>query len=1097
MTLALKQWSTKGIPIILLAFVFLSASGLCYAQNITATLFGTVTDRSAALIPNASVVVTNIGTGLKKATTTDSSGGYRIELLPVGEYSLEVAAPGFDKMVQVGISLGASQTVKIDATLTPGTVTENVEVTAAAVMINTGNAEVGTTVENVKVAELPVVDRNTYALLDIVPGVRTNSSGMGGTVDNGVGFPRQQLQVNGGINQGDGGSINYLLDGGQNTSLLFGSGNSVPNPDAIQEFRVQAVNYSADSSRFGFGVVNIITKTGSNKFHGSGSDFWRNDELNAKSWQQLARNGPFHKQQYGGTVGGPVFRNRTFFFGSYAGLHLIQTSFIAGSGVPSLLERNADGSGYNFSASSKIPKNPFNVVGGVAQPFSCNGVANTICANDSHLDPVALKFLSGYVPAPNYGALWQGQIVLPSHSNEVLAKIDHELTASNHLALSYFYSSGVVNVNSGNSALPYSLTAYNYGQHNVNLTDTWALNSKTVNQVWITYNRQLGARTATPGKSLADFGSTWNQVGPSSLPAISVTGYFNLAQQVSGPKGGSNFYSIRDLVSRQEGKHGLRFGAELDLSKDMQYSNLTNYGVFSFNASMTGNGFADFLLGIPNTVTQQVPVTAATNEFVISGFAQDDYPVNPRLTLNAGLRWDMEPPPTDPADRQDTFVLGRQSTVRPSSTAGLLYPGDSGVPRGIASKSYLHFSPRVGFAYDVFGDGKTALRGGFGVFWSGPSGTGWNQSSNSQPFILALSFPNAASISGATLSDPYRNYPGGNPITLPHNLIATGSNIKAVSLDYRYPYIYQANVGISRQLTNTLAATITYIGTMAHRLPLMIDPNYPASTSTATAVGTNVLSRRPQPLLGQIQQWYSATNANYHGLQVVAEKRMGRGLSLTSAYVWSKCLEGAHVESTAGVPEQQNPKHLRAEYAPADSDMRHVVTAGIVWQIDYLHSKNRLLRNVVNGWQLSPIAKFRSGTPITLSNVIDANLDGNIYDRPRQIGNPQMDHKYRTPLNWFNTAAFAQNLAITGNPVDGTARRNNILGPGSELLNLNLSRSFRIYEGMKLQLRGDASNALNHVNLGNPQTSIGTTTFGQIFSASQMRQVQLGAKLTF
>lgn len=1095
MTLTLKRWSLKGIPLILLAFVYLFASGLCDAQNITATIFGTVADQSAALIPDASVVATNIGTGLKKTTTTDSSGGYRIELLPVGEYSVEVTAPGFNKVVQSGITLGVSQTMKVDATLAPGSVTENVEVTAAAALINTGNPEVGTTVENVKVTELPIVDRNTYALLDIVPGVRTNTNGMGGAVDNGVGFPRAGLQMNGGINQGDGGSINYLLDGGQNTSILFGTGNSVPTPDAIQEFRVQAVNYSADSSRFGFGVVNIITKTGTNAFHGSGFDFWRNDELNAKSWQQKARNGPYHKHQFGGTVGGPVIKNRTFFFGSYAGLRLTQTSFIAGTGVPSLLERNADGSGYNFSASLRIPKNPFNVVGGVAQPYSCNGVANTICANDSHLDPVALKFLSAYVPAPNYGTLWQGQIVLPSNSDEVLAKINHKLSESHQLSLSYFYSSGTVNVNSGSSSLPYSLTAYNYGQHNVNLTDDWTINSSTINQAWFTYNRQLGARTATPEKGLADFGSTWDQVGPSSLPSISVTGYFSLGQQISGPKGGSNFYSVRDLVSSQKGKHALRFGGEIDLSKDMQYTNLTNYGTFTFNQSITGNGFADFLLGIPNTVGQQVPNNAATDEFIISWFAQDDYHIKPRLTLNAGLRWDLEPPPTDPADRQDTYVYGRQSTVRPVSTAGLLYPGDSGVPRGIASKSYLHFSPRVGFAYDIFGDGKTALRGGFGVFWSGPSGTGWNQSSNSQPFILALSFPNAASITGATLSNPYRNYPGGNPLTLPHNVVATGSNIKAVSLDYRFPYIYQANLGISRQLTNTLAMTVTYIGSMAHHLPLMIDPNYPANNSTATTVGVNVLSRRPQPLLGQIQQWYSAVNANYQGLQVVAEKRMGHGLSLTSSYVWSKCLEGAHVEGTGGVPEQQNPNNLRAEYAPADSDMRHVFSAGLVWQLNYLHSGNRVVRNVANGWQLSPIVRVRSGAPITLSNVIDANLDGNIYDRPNQIADWHVSH--RSPSQWFNTAAFVQNKAVTGSPVDGNVRRNNIPGPGSELLNLNLSRSFNIYEGMKLQLRGEGSNVLNHVNLGNPATSIGTSTFGQIFSAGTMRQMQLGARLTF
>jgi hypothetical protein len=1083
-----------------LAFGFLFASVVCQAQNITATLFGTVTDQTGAILPNASVAATNVGTGLKKTATTDGSGGYRIELLPVGEYSIEITAAGFGKTMRTGITPGVSETVRIDVALVPGSVTQSIEVTSAAALINTANAEVGTTVANVLVTQLPIVDRNTYALLDVIPGVRVNSSGLGGTPDLGAGFPREQLTLNGGINQGDGGSINFLLDGGQNTSILFGSGNSTPSPDAVREFRVQADNYSADTSRFPAGVVSVITKSGSNSFHGSGFEFWRNDELNAKNWKQIARNGPLHKNLFGGTLGGPIIKNRTFFFGSYAGLRLTQSAYIAGTGVPTPLERNADGSGYNFSASQlngvggKLPTDPFNVVNGKPQPFTCNGLANTICAN--RVDPVALKILNQFVPNGNSSpGLWQGQIPLPSSSNEYLGKLDHRLTASHQLALSYLYTIGSADFNSGSSGLPYSLTAFDYWQHNVNLSDTWTLNSSTINQAWLTYNREIGGRISTPAESLADLGSAFAQIGPASLPSISVTGYFGLGQQISGPKAGSNFYSARDLVSTNKGRHALRFGAEVDLSKDMQYVNLTNYGVFQFNGSMTGNGFADFLLGIPNFATQQAPVTAATDEFVTSLFAQDDYRATPRLTLNLGIRWDMETPPTDPANRQATYVPGSQSTVRPLSPVGLLYPGDKGVPRGIAQRSYLHFSPRVGFAYDLSGNGRSALRGGFGVFWGGPSGTGWNQSSNSQPFTLSLSFPNVHSITGATLSDPYRNYPGGNPINLPHDVISTGSNIKAIDLGYMFPYTYQMNLAVQQQFTNSFAMTVAYVGSLSHHLPLLIDQNYPGNTPTATSNGLNVLSRRPQPLLGQVQQWESVISTNYHSLQVTGQKQMGNGLSFVTSYVWSKTLEGAHVEGTGGVPEQQDPNNLAAEYARADTDFRSVFSTGLVWQIDYLHSGNFVVRHVVNGWQISPIFKAISGGPITLLNVIDANFDGNIYDRPNQIGDPHVQH--RTANEWFNTAAFVQNNPVMGHPIDGTARRNDISLPGSELLALGLARSFQIHETVNLQFRAEANNALNHVNLGAPATSLNTSTFGMIFFAGQMRQLQLGARLTF
>jgi len=559
------------------------------------------------------------------------------------------------------------------------------------------------------------------------------------------------------------------------------------------------------------------------------------------------------------------------------------------------------------------------------------------------------------------------------------------------------------------------------------------------------------------------------------------------------------------VFSLMHGRHNIRIGGELSLEKDEQATLLNNYGVFTFDTSLSKNGLANFLLGIPSKITQDTPVTPATSTFNIAGFVQDDFRVRPRLTLNLGLRWDIQTPPKDSADQQSTFIPGEQSKVNPNAPVGLVFPGDQGVPRGIVPTRWAHVSPRFGFAYDPFGDGKTSIRGAAGIFWGSISGNEWNQTSNYQPFATRLTFTNTGSITGATLADPYRNYSGGTPF--PYNgQFTNGGSTSSISPGFDWPYTYQLNFSVQRQLTNTMSASVAYVGSMSHNLPFTYDLNYPVMDETAKTAASDVQRRRPIQAFGAIYAVKSNQTSSYNSLQATATKRMSHNVNLTSSYVWSKTLCSVQVQgnSTSIV---QNMNNLAHDSGPCDSDVRNAFNLAVVFQPDYYHGGSTVLGHVLNGWQIAPILRLRSGGPLTITNGLDANMDGNSgTDRANLIGDPYLSNP--SAAEWFNTAAFSQNTpkqasgtpATGAVPVDGTSPRNFLRGPGATYLDLALSRTFKFTERFKLQFRGEATNAFNIVNLNNPDTNIANLskgTFGTITGARSMRELQLGLRLMF
>src|SRR5580765_8885083 len=488
------------IPFAVIALL-LSIPLAASAQVTTATMVGTVTDPGGAKVPGAQVTARGIDTGSSRTVTTNDEGDYRIEFLPIGKYTVEVSYTGFKKALLSDVVLQINETTRVDVPLSVGQVSETVTISEMATpAVNTSTSEIARTIQSAEISSLPLVERNVYTLLDLTPGVQSNNNGVAtastGTSTFILGYPEQRTLINGGTDGGTG-SVNYYLDGGINMTNLRNTGNILPNPDAIQEFRVQTNSYNAEYGRYASGIINVLTKSGTNKFHGSLYEFVRNTVFKANDWNSTLAKAPYHRNQFGGTIGGPIKTDKTFFFASYSGLRQITNKFMNTAVVPTAAERAGD-----FRATSGTkPKDPATGTGATrplttALPFTCNSVQYVIC--DNRIDPVARKIVDTYIPLPNLivgtkGLIgWQGNVPNPFNTNEFLGKVDHQLNKDHRLTFSYYTTAGVTTVFPGSGNLPWATQNFKWRQHNVNLSDVWVISSNKINQAWLTYTRNFG-----------------------------------------------------------------------------------------------------------------------------------------------------------------------------------------------------------------------------------------------------------------------------------------------------------------------------------------------------------------------------------------------------------------------------------------------------------------------------------------------------------------------------------------------------------------------------------------------------------------------------
>ena len=1075
----------RGAPHHRLAGLWVAAAALAMiaalspaarAQVATGTILGNVKDSSGG-VPTAQVTATNLDTQVARTTLTDAEGQYVLTLLPVGNYKVEIAMTGYKNFSQTGIRLEVGRNARIDATLEPGNIQEVVSVVADAPLVETSSAAVSRTVGQNEVLNLPLVNRDLYSLLTITGGVTSNDN------SNSLGGPEQLTTING-SQKAQVGSVGFQLDGGNNTAGLRGTGNPAPNPEAVQEFRVITNSYAAEYGRYPAGVVDVVTKSGSNQWHGAAFEFFRDEALNARRWAPPGTpsvRDPLDRNQYGGAFGGPIRTDRTFFFTSYSRLRQTETYFRDTAVVPTARERSGD-----FSQSATKPRDPL-----TNAAFS----GDTIPAG--RIDPTALAIQNRYVPEANLpNNRFAVSVPDPLNTDEATFKIDHHLSSTHTLALSYFYLTGTdTQPLSGSGNIPWVDRDFKWNQHNVNAVDTWTMSPTIINQFRVTYVRQFGARVNNPTTSLGDLSSRFTIQGDPTLPRLSISNFFTGQTSIAGPDAGSDYVAVKDSLSVSRGNHSFKLGGEVSYEKIVHDTLLDNYGVFAFNGSKTGNAYADFLLGLPSTMTQDAPVRKTDNGAYISLFAQDDYRLHPRLTLNLGVRYDLQFPYTDPQNRKLAFVPGQQSQVSPTAPVGLLFPGDPGISRGIVSTDTNNIAPRVGLAWDPGGDGRMSVRAAAGMFYGSITGNEWNTTADNQPFTVRQSFPTVK-----TLSDPYGNLPGGvGPFPFlydPANpRFALPAQVFGPSLDFVWPYTFQGNLTVEKELLRGLSVSASYVTALGRNLPASIDRNYPVFGPGATTA--NVNARRPYMpgVIGQARVLESVFKSDYHGLQLNAERRGGR-FTARAYYTFGKALEDLDYQG-GGLPAVQNSNRIDLERGRTSADRTHSFVFSGVWNLDYFDGSSRMVKALLNDWTISTIITLQSGAPLTISSGLDRNLDGLTNDRADIVGDPALDSdRPREELIelWFNTAAFAQ--PVIG--LDGTAGRSIVEGPGYRNVDLGVFRDIRLGGRTQLQFRLEATNVLNTVNLQNPGTALNApNNFGKIRSARDMRRIQLGARVSF
>jgi hypothetical protein len=1113
--------SGAGTRLHALLVLILCAGLSAYAQQITGTIAGTVKDAQGAVVASGTVKASNVDTGFSRSTTTTAEGEYLIQYLPVGTYTVEVEASGFKRFVQQNVILTVDQTQALNVTLAVGVQSQIVVVTEAPPLVNTSTAELGRTVQPSEIIGLPSVNRNAYAALSLTPGVQSNSaspaSNPSGTPNFVIGLPSTQVVVNGGI---DGGTpmVSFYLDGGINMTGLRNYGNPLPNPDALQEFRVETSDFSAQYGRMSGAVVTAITKSGTNQIHGSLFEFNRNTDLNAVPWNSTF-NPPYHRNQFGGVVGGPVKRDKAFFLFSYGGLRQVVGQQLTGAVVPTSAERQGDFTADAFTVYMPGTANTTKVqVDGTNSSPNC-ATAEPNCVPSGLLDATAANLLSKYVPLPtnptnnSYSGFFTG----PTKEDEYLGKYDQVISDQDRVSVSYFYLKTTQDA-TGNASTSgpfvYTINQSRATQQVVNMSDVHTLSPATTNQGWFTFTRVAGGRVNLPaGIGMDDLGSTFTTQGPKTLPNLAVSGYFNVGGALAGPVSDTDFYSLRDMVSMIKGKHSLNFGGELSLEKNMIIGNLDNFGVFNFASSApttTGNALSDFVTGQVSTMEQDTPYHGLLSDWYFAGFLQDNYRVLARLTLNLGLRYDVQLSPVESSNLTATFVPGVQSTKVPSAPLGMLFPGDAGVPRGIADNRLHHVSPRIGIVWDPFGDGKTAIRAGAGVFYGSVSGNEWNQPANAQPFAIRQTFNSIASFSNV-YGNP-ASFPNGDPfpyIYSPANpRFLPAASIETIAENYQWPLVYQLNAAVQRQLPKNVSLTVAYVGTLSHHLPFMLDKNYAPYASGASTSQTSINARRPYDpgVLGQVTYDESNETASYHSLQISASRPLTRNLMINGFYVFSHSFQSVN-ESAIGQASAQDFDNLWEERGPTDNDRRSVASISGMWNLNYYGGSNSVMRQILNGWTISPIVSLQSGAPFSVVSGTNNNFDSANANRPDLVPGVSAfldPHRGRfvAAKEWFNTAAFTQNgPGVTGGigpgGADGNAPRDYLRAPGYRDIDLGVFRDFHFLERFTFQLRGEATNAFNLVSLNAPTANLKSALNGQITSAASPRLIQIGARLTF
>lgn len=1138
----MRQLNSKLIFSLLLTALVAFCASRASGQDATGRITGIIYDATGAVIADAHITVTNVATHISRETTSDATGYYQVLALPIGSYTVSLERQGFRSATTVERKLEINQTLKIDIKMEVGSATETVTVESTTGTVETINPTLGSTVSDRTVQDMPLNGRNALDLALLQPGVLpadNPANGSGGTGG-------MQFSIGGGRSD----SNTFVLDGGLNNDLLDNGVVYNPNPDSIQEFRVLTSNFTAEYGRSAGGIITEVTKSGTNALHGSAYDFIRNTAFDANNFFSNLNGQPrqvLHRNQYGGTVGGPIKKDKLFFFLSFQKQQLSELQVGASATLPTAaeLQGNFSGSPKKAAVASFLQANPF------FQPDAALAAQGIIAP--SSIDPVAQAYIkANLIPTSATGSA-SFQNALTDNPYEVTGKFDYEASAKDHFTVTLGrilepqLNPGPSSPGSTNSIPGFGSNTTLYSRF-FNLAYIRTFSPNLLNEFRATAQRSdtLQAVPAAKQPTSTALGiniKSDNPTGPTQLNFPNAVIGFS----IQGPSRlVDNTFAYSDVLSWTHGKHTLKFGGSFSAYQDNQVFEFEINGQFFYStAGAAGDPFANFLVGLPDTFDQGPAAPSNIRTKATYVFGQDEWHVAHNLTLTYGLRYEYSTPKSDTKGRTYSVIPGApQSTVFPGAPLGLLFPGDQGAPSGANFPDKTNFAPRFGFAWQPFHDGKTSVRGGWGMFYDVLKAEDNFQFNGQVPFASAAFIGNfqpagPATTSGfAFQSDPFGSTGNPNPFgqSLNHNVnfantfgtfTSNGTGATIVDPHLRTPYTYQYNLSIEHQLSNKLVARAAYVGSSSHGLTTLVDSNPfdPATLNSANPqrflnerAGNLPAFTNPDPngvtppgfnpnvpngSFGQEQEFKNASNANYHALQLSLTQQTTNvwklgGMYYTLGYTWAHSIDNASGfrQGSFAVPFF-NPQLFRSS---SDFDVRQYLTFSGGWDLPFNSGPHRL----VKGWSLYPILTWRTGFPFTavggfntLDNapgptgagdqaLINANLTA-----PIQYLNPKTNG-----LQFFSQASFNNNV-VQGY---GTAPRNVLRGPGRTNLDLSLAKVTPLYrERITLELRVDAFNLFNHTefqNLDNNAQDIGST-FGQVTSAYDPRILQVAAHLRF
>ena len=1058
--------NAKSIVLATLLLTLLSYEAA--GQTHKASIRGTVADNSRLVLANVEIALVQTDTNDRRRTTTREQGDFIIASLPPGSYRLEVQHNGYKKYVQQ-LTLGVNQEIRLDIELEVGSIAEELIVTAPRTQLRKDSSAIGTIVENSQVTRLPLDGRNFLELSLLVPGTVPAAQGSASSVRGDF-----ALSVNGARED----SNNFLLDGVYNIDPKLNSVGVNPPVDAIREFEMLTSSYDASFGRNVGAQVNVVLKSGSNSLHGAAYEFFRNGALDARNFFAPAdeRAPKYQRNQFGFALGGPVVRNKTFFFADYEGTR-VREGVTRVTNVPTLAERNGDFSQSLFGA----PINPF-----TQQPFPQNKIP------DLFISPMG-RAIAALYPAPNRNVPFQNFVSSPTkrdRNDHFDVRFDHALAKSSELAVRYSFADRDLFepfTGPGFAAVPGFGDQVPRRAQNLMISESHLFSSSLVNEARFAFSRvaaavlQENSGTSINKKvGLPELSANPRDFG---LSFITVTGFSPLGDEYNNPQNSvTNMFQALDGASYARGKHLLKFGFDFRAIQQNAFRDVQSRGFLTFSSQVpiTGNALADLLLGLPAlTGGARLDNHQHLRTESYGFYVNDSFRIRPDLTISAGLRYEYNSPPVDAFDRANLYD---------PSTKSLVQVGTNGVPRSGYAADKNNWAPRVGLAWTLGQKGDTVLRAGYGVYYDQSSlapSEGLYFNSPFFDFNLFFSLPGLP----LTLNNPF---PGFFPVPLPHSAFA-------FQRDLRTPYSQHWNLSLQRELGKSRVIEVAYVGSKGTKLITARDINQPRPSPAQ-------FNPRPVPQFDDITFEESSANSNYNSLQARFQQRLDFGLSLLTSYTWSKSIDNASsFFSSAGDPNfPQDSFNTAAERGRSNFDVRHRFSLSYVYDLPFGRGR-KVLGNkgwasaILTGWQTVGIVTLQSGRPFTVallseidnSNTGRSTLGFGANDRPNVIGSAELSH--RTPDQWFNASAFA--FPPFGS--FGNAGRNILDGPGFKSVSASLIKTTKLREGLDLQFRAEAFNLFNHPNFDLPDNFLGSPTFGKILSAENPRHIQFGLKLLF